>query len=182
MAPSKKQTAKKQPQKKNEASRKKDVAQRTQFSLEQKIDFMKRVTSGQAKKADIVHETGMAWSTFSTMYKNRAKILAASGSAAPGMRRINPKQRPPLSDEMEKLLMIWIEEKAIRGEPVSTTMIQEKARRLYEELHQNRVQEDAAQAAVAEDAEAAGDSIHTRAAEPAFTGEFNISVEVQLMF
>jgi hypothetical protein len=97
------------------------------------------------------------------MYKNRAKILAESSSYAPGISRINRKQRSPMADEMEKLLLAWIDERAREGDPVSTAMILEKARLIHGELLEKRAKEDVPPA---------GD-VSTAAAsrEPKFLGE-----------
>jgi hypothetical protein len=141
---------KKSPARKKQAPKK--HAQRKQYSVEEKAKLMKRVTSQAATKADIVHKTGMSWSTFSTMFKNHEKIIAAADSIAPGVKRVNNKQRAPLADQMEKLLVTWIEVKNERREPVSQAMVQEKARRIYKDLVDEGARE---KAAAAENANAA---------------------------
>jgi hypothetical protein len=167
------------PKKKRLTKKKEVVQKRKQINLDQKIDIVRRLTSGQATQAQIKHEYDLAWSTVSTIYANRKKILAAAASApAPGIRRIvNKSQRPPLADETEKLLLVWVNEKNIRGEGVSTNMIQEKARRIYEELEKIRSLENAEEAAAAatEDSTAAEEAASGQASPsqqlPPFTGE-----------
>ena len=62
-------------------------------------------------------------STIYTILKQNDKILAVDPS----------KNRPPIIDNVEKLLLIWINEKQMQG----NTIICEKARQLYADLFKN---------------------------------------------
>ncbi|CAG0915859.1 unnamed protein product [Notodromas monacha] len=69
------------------------------------------------------------------MWSTRDKILGACETAPKGASRIPSKtQRHPVLDELEKLLLIWIEDMQRRGDPVSGEHICRKARKIYEEL------------------------------------------------
>jgi hypothetical protein len=148
------------PTKKAKAAPKKNnkKKERKQYTIEEKAELLQRVENGTATKAQIVHETGMSWSTFSTMYKDRQKFFdAVAGGTAPGVTKVNKKQRAPLADKMEVLLLAWVEEKNIRHEPVSKAMVQEKARRIYKDLAEEQAKEEA-RARKAEAAAATGEA------------------------
>ena len=53
--------------------------------------------------------------------------------AAKGVTRIS-KQRPRVLEDVEKLLLVWINEKQLAGDTVTENLIYEKAKALYTEL------------------------------------------------
>ena len=73
----------------------------------------------------------MTKSTISTILKNREAIKAAD--VAKGVKSLTSKRLPAV-EEVEKLLMVWINEKQLAGDSVSEAIICEKARLLYSDI------------------------------------------------
>ncbi|XP_067135000.1 tigger transposable element-derived protein 1-like [Centruroides vittatus] len=73
----------------------------------------------------------MAKSTISTILKNKETIKRAN--VAKGVTTLT-KQRPQILEEVEKLLLIFINEKQLRGDSISETFICEKALEIYDDL------------------------------------------------
>uniref|UniRef100_A0ABM5GL52 CENPB DNA-binding domain-containing protein 1 n=1 Tax=Pogona vitticeps TaxID=103695 RepID=A0ABM5GL52_9SAUR len=84
---------------------------------------------------DISREYDRNPSTIGTIVAMREKILATD--AAKGVTRI-AKNRPAVLEEVEKLLVIWMQEKQLAGDTVTEAVICEKARALYEDLVQQQ--------------------------------------------
>ena len=104
------------------------------FTLLEKKRIIERVENGE-KQVDVAKEFGVAKSTINTMWLNREKIKEAAVTCAKGVIRVeNRKMRHAVMDDMEKLLLIWVKEMEMRGEPVSGDHIKKKARIIYEEL------------------------------------------------
>jgi len=72
----------------------------------------------------------MAKSTILTILKNREAINAAD--AVKGVKSLTSKRQQAV--EVEKLLMVWINEKQLAGDSVSEAIICEKARLLYSDI------------------------------------------------
>jgi len=75
--------------------------------------------------SDLATQFGMAKSTICTSLKNRETIKKAD--VARGVTVIT-KQRSQMIEEVEKLLLIWINDNMLAGNSVSEGMICEKAR------------------------------------------------------
>ena len=73
----------------------------------------------------------MAKSTISTTLKNREAIKAAD--VTKGVKSLTSKRLPAV-EEVEKLLMVRINEKQVAGDNVSEAIICEKARLLYSDI------------------------------------------------
>jgi len=84
--------------------------------------------------SDLAVQYDMAKSTISTILKNREAIKAAD--VAKGVKSPTSKRLPAV-EEMEKLLMVWINEKQLAGDSVSEAIICVKARRLYSDFTQD---------------------------------------------
>jgi len=80
---------------------------------------------------DLAVQYGMAKSTISTVLKNREAIKAAE--VAKGIKSLTSK-RLPAAEEVEKLLIVWINEKQFAGDSVSEAIICEKASLLYSDI------------------------------------------------
>ena len=80
---------------------------------------------------DLATQFGMAKSTICTILENRETIKKAD--VARGVTVIT-KQRSQTIGEVEKLLLIWINDIMLAGNSVSEGMICEKARRLHDDL------------------------------------------------
>jgi len=81
--------------------------------------------------SDLAVQYGMAKSTISTILTNREAIKAAD--VAKGVKSLTSKTLPAV-EEVEKLLMVWINEKQLAGNSVSEAIICEKARLLYRHI------------------------------------------------
>ncbi|XP_060135421.1 tigger transposable element-derived protein 1-like [Zootoca vivipara] len=84
---------------------------------------------------DLAREYGRNPSTIGTILKMREKILAMD--AAKGVTRIMP-NRPAVLEEVEKLLLIWMQEKQHAGDTVTEAVICEKAKALHADLIQQQ--------------------------------------------
>ena len=80
---------------------------------------------------DLVSKHGIPKSTISTFFKNIDMIKAAN--VATGFKVIS-KQRPQIIEEVEKLLLLSINEKQLKGDSLSETFICEKVLDIYGDL------------------------------------------------
>ena len=83
--------------------------------------------------SDLAVQYGMAQSTISNILKNRDAITAAD--VAKGVKPFTSKRLPAV-EEVEKFLMVWINEKQLAGDSVSEAIICEKARLCIETLRE----------------------------------------------
>jgi len=81
--------------------------------------------------SDLATQFGMAKSMICTILKKRETIKKAD--VARGVTVIT-KQRSQTIEEMEKLLLIWVNDNMLAGNSVFEGMICEKARRLHDDL------------------------------------------------
>jgi len=81
--------------------------------------------------SDLTVQYGMAKSTISTILKKREAIKAAD--VAKGVKSLTSKELKAV-EEVEKLLMVWINEKQLAGDSVSQAIICEKARLLCNDI------------------------------------------------
>ncbi|GCC32241.1 hypothetical protein chiPu_0010702 [Chiloscyllium punctatum] len=102
----------------------------------------KRITVETKKETIAKHENGacvsdltmqydMAKSTICTILKNKEALKAAV--VAKGV-TILTKQTPKLLDEVEKLLLVWINQQELAGDSVNETIICEKALHIHRDL------------------------------------------------
>lgn len=83
---------------------------------------------------DLVYELGLACSTTSTILKEKDQISeTVSRSASLNSITMTKERAGPIS-EMEKILITWIRDRTQKCMPLSPTMIQAKARSLFEVL------------------------------------------------
>ncbi|XP_064098682.1 putative CENPB DNA-binding domain-containing protein 1 [Macrobrachium nipponense] len=102
------------------------------ITMEVKYDVVKRSEKGETN-TEIGHALGLSRTTVVTIVKDKERILKHVKDAAPMKSTvINEKQCSQSIVEMEKLLMIWLEDQNQRRVPVSLSVIQEKARELHE--------------------------------------------------
>ena len=81
--------------------------------------------------SDLATHYGIAKSTLCTIIKNKKAIKAAN--VAKGTKVIT-KQRTQTLEKVEKLLLIWINQKQLAGDSISRCIICEKARHLHNDL------------------------------------------------
>lgn len=85
----------------------------------------------------IARDLGMSHSTITTIIKNKVKILqAVKGSTPLKTTRLTKIREGPLND-MEQLLVTWIEDQIQKQKPLTTLIISEKARSLFAMLKKN---------------------------------------------
>ncbi|XP_033029529.1 tigger transposable element-derived protein 1-like [Lacerta agilis] len=99
-------------------------------TLEMKKEIIWKHDGGM-RVTDLAREYGRNPSTIGTILKMREKILATD--VAKGVTRI-VKNRPAVLEEVEKLLLIWLEEKQRAGDTVTEAVICEKAKALHADL------------------------------------------------
>uniref|UniRef100_S4RF28 HTH CENPB-type domain-containing protein n=1 Tax=Petromyzon marinus TaxID=7757 RepID=S4RF28_PETMA len=105
---------------------------RTIITMEMKMDIIRRSEKGETSAA-IGRALGLNRSTIGTIIKDKERIVEHVKIAAPVKSIIITKQSGVLS-EMEKRLLMWIEDRNRRCAPVSLLQIQKKAKSLYEHL------------------------------------------------
>ncbi|XP_053241211.1 tigger transposable element-derived protein 1-like [Podarcis raffonei] len=99
-------------------------------TLEMKKEIIRKHDGGM-RVMDLTREYGRNPSTIGTILKMREKIMATD--AAKGVTRI-VKNRPAVLEEVEKLLLIWLEEKQRAGDTVTEAVICKKAKALHADL------------------------------------------------
>ncbi|XP_066531040.1 tigger transposable element-derived protein 1-like [Hoplias malabaricus] len=118
---------KKQTGKSNEGSGKKPI------TINMKIEIIKKHGEGM-RVVDLAKEYGRNKSTICTIIKQKETLLATK--PAKGLKIIS-KRRSNLNDDMEELLLLWLQEKQLAGDSVRESIIREKARIIYGDLLQD---------------------------------------------
>ncbi|XP_064080659.1 tigger transposable element-derived protein 1-like [Macrobrachium nipponense] len=102
------------------------------ITMEVKYDVVKRSEKGETN-TEIGRALGLSRMSVVTIVKDKERILKhVKDAALMKATVINMKQRSQSIVEMEKLLMIWLEDQNQQRVPVSLSVIQEKARELHE--------------------------------------------------
>ena len=81
--------------------------------------------------SDLAAEYSMAKSTICTVIKNKQVIKVADD--AKGVTVIS-KQRPPILEEVEKLVLVCVNDVQLRGDNISESFICEKALEIYDDV------------------------------------------------
>lgn len=98
------------------------------------IDLKKKIIRKHEKGVrvtDLASQFGLPKSTICTILKNKDAIKRSN--VAQGV-KILTKQRSQIIDEVEKRLLIWVNEEQSAGDCVPEALICEKARLLHDEL------------------------------------------------
>ncbi|XP_069179830.1 tigger transposable element-derived protein 1-like [Procambarus clarkii] len=103
------------------------------MTIEEKQEIVWKHENGTSV-FELCRQYNKATSTICTILKKKNEIMGAK--VAKGVRTIT-KQRPQILEEVEKLLLIWIHDKELRGDSVSEAIICEKARVLHDDLLKN---------------------------------------------
>ena len=104
---------------------------RTTIELKKKL--IGKFESGKSV-SDLATEYGMAKSNISPIQKNKVAIKKANVAKGVTVLAVN---RSPIIEQVEKLLLVWINEKQLADDSISETIICEKAKRLYDDLKQD---------------------------------------------
>lgn len=99
-------------------------------TIELKKEMLAKYERGM-RVSDIAREYGMSKSTISTILKKKEQLKEANVSKGVS---IITKQRPKIIDEVERLLLVYINEKQLEGASISEAFIREKALQIYEDL------------------------------------------------
>ncbi|XP_064117837.1 uncharacterized protein LOC135223296 [Macrobrachium nipponense] len=125
------------PKRENTASDGSATRRRKTISLEMKYDIVKRSLKGE-NNTDIGRALGLSRTTVQTIVKAKERVLQHMKGGASMMAgthcstyRIG-KQHNTNIIEMERLLMVWLEDQNQRNVPVSYDLIREKALELHE--------------------------------------------------
>ena len=119
------------PKKDNDSSKVKRKL--TKITIEVKKEVIAKHENG-VRVSDLATQFGMAKSTISTILKNKETIKAAD--VAKGV-TVLTKQRSQTIEEVEKMLLIWMNEKLLAGVGVSEGIICEQAKQLHDDLLKN---------------------------------------------
>ncbi|UYV84264.1 hypothetical protein LAZ67_X001696 [Cordylochernes scorpioides] len=88
-------------------------------------------TASTSTSTEIARFYKKSTSTICTILKKKKELRELD--AAKGVTRLS-KQRPRLLEEVEKLILVWINEKQLAGDTITQNLICEKAKALYAEL------------------------------------------------
>uniref|UniRef100_A0A3Q2YW47 HTH CENPB-type domain-containing protein n=1 Tax=Hippocampus comes TaxID=109280 RepID=A0A3Q2YW47_HIPCM len=100
------------------------------ITIEQKKEIIEKHERG-VRLCDLTSQDQYAKSTIATILKNKEAIQGVC--VANGVSVLS-KQRSQAIEEVEKLLLIWINEKQLAGDSVSEGIIAEKARQLHSDI------------------------------------------------
>uniref|UniRef100_K7F1A6 HTH CENPB-type domain-containing protein n=1 Tax=Pelodiscus sinensis TaxID=13735 RepID=K7F1A6_PELSI len=121
------------PKHKSDASAGETAKKRKTITMEEKVEIIKRSERGE-KPSSIGRACGYSRSTIATILKDKDRVMEHVKGHTPMNATIITKQRSGLIIEMERLLTIWIEDQNQRNLPISLSLVQEKARSLFNDL------------------------------------------------
>ena len=110
---------------------------RKAINMEVKLKIIKRSKNGETP-TKIGRSLGLNRSTVATILKDKKRIIEHVKGPAPMKATVITKHRSILIIEMERLLVLWLEDQNQQGVPVSLMVIQEKAKRSLDALKQER--------------------------------------------
>nr|XP_014424896.1 tigger transposable element-derived protein 1-like [Pelodiscus sinensis] len=125
------------PKHKSDASAGETAKKRKTITMEEKVEIIKRSERGE-KPSSIGRACGYSRSTIATILKDKDRVMEHVKGHTPMNATIITKQRSGLIIEMERLLTIWIEDQNQRNLPISLSLVQEKARSLFNDLKATR--------------------------------------------
>lgn len=105
---------------------------RLKITIEMKHQIIEKRERG-VSVADLARTYNRSTSTISTILKNKEKIKEIDASQ--GVTRISA-QRSRILDDVERLLLIWINEKQLQGDTINENIICEKAKMIFADLIQ----------------------------------------------
>lgn len=115
------------PKRAADASASGESKKRKAITMEVRMDIIKRSEKGEMP-SNIGKALSLSRSTVGTIVKDKARILEHVKGSAPMKATVITKQRSGLIIEMERLLVLWLEDQNHRRMPISFMLIQEKAK------------------------------------------------------
>ncbi|GBM65325.1 hypothetical protein AVEN_89692-1 [Araneus ventricosus] len=106
------------------------VSAQKKMSIELKREIIEKNEQG-VPVADLERQYGRSTSTICTVLKQKESIKGIT--PAKGVTIIS-KLQSSLHEKMEKLLMVWVTEKQLKGDTLTQGIISEKARAIYGDL------------------------------------------------
>ncbi|XP_068205598.1 tigger transposable element-derived protein 1-like [Palaemon carinicauda] len=128
------------PKRKADSSNGSASKKRKTIIMEVKLDIIKQSKNGEMPK-NIARSLGLSRSTVATILKDKKCIVEHVKGSVPMKATVITKQHSGLIIEMERLLVLWLEDQNQRRIPVSFMVIQEKAKRLFKALKKERGEE-----------------------------------------
>uniref|UniRef100_A0A3P8V795 Uncharacterized LOC103391887 n=1 Tax=Cynoglossus semilaevis TaxID=244447 RepID=A0A3P8V795_CYNSE len=125
------------PKRKSDSSEGIYLKKRKAISMEVKLDIITRSEKGETP-TNIGRVLGLSRTTVSTIICDKKRILEHVKGSPPMKSTVITKQRSGLIVEMERLLMLWLEDQRQRRIPVTLVLIQEKAKSLFETLKREK--------------------------------------------
>lgn len=107
-----------------------DRIKRRKITVEVKRQIIDKRERGM-NVADLARTYNRSTSTICTILKNKDKIKEIDASK--GVTRISM-QRPRILDDVERLLLIWINEKIMKSDTINGNIICEKAKLIFSDL------------------------------------------------
>ncbi|XP_059940445.1 tigger transposable element-derived protein 1-like [Mesoplodon densirostris] len=111
--------------------------ERKAITLDVKLEVLRRFEVGE-KLSQVAKALGLAVSTVATIRDNKEKIKASSQIATPLRASRLTRHRSAVMETMERLLRVWLEDQSQRNAPLSVTVIQEKAKSLFDDLQREQ--------------------------------------------
>lgn len=111
--------------------------ERKSITLDIKLEVLRRFEVGE-KLSQIAKALGLAVSTVATIRDNKEKIKASSQITTPLRASRLTRHRSAVMETMERLLHVWLEDQSQRNMPLSVTIIQEKAKSLFDDLQREQ--------------------------------------------
>ncbi|MEE6472512.1 hypothetical protein FKM82_009634 [Ascaphus truei] len=105
---------------------------RKSITLDMKLKIIKMYDEG-VSQAEIGRRLGFHRTTVNTVMKSKDKIIAEIKSATP-INTTTIRKRDSVVADMERLLIIWIENQTARNVPINQAIIQSKALSLFNDL------------------------------------------------
>ncbi|XP_070256816.1 tigger transposable element-derived protein 1-like [Myotis yumanensis] len=113
------------------------ATKRRKTTMEVKVDVIRRSEKGETPR-NIGQLLGLSPTTVSTIIRDKKRALDHVKGSAPMKSTVITEQRSGLMIEMERLLVLWLDDQHQRRIPVSLMLIQEQAKRLFEALKKEK--------------------------------------------